>query len=280
MGTSNGRRLGGFSLVETMIVSSIFVLIAMSIYGTLTNLTKMHGAADSAIELQLEGQKALNTIVNDLRNAGFYRANPDLTLAPYDSNLWVTQPEVDPHLTWDVPYLFKGDAVAEGTFAPLSHAPALHKAAPSDEEFNATREMCFVPLAKVVAGDPTIPPSVGVLWSNAAFLGATSSIVLVPTFQVVSYELHPGTAGTAKINRLKKITRSADPAAGTIGALVNEVDLARYVEAVRFDTAQTDASLALYTVRVTIWLRKVASGGNELRAKVTSRVKLRNSVKP
>ena len=65
------RKRGGFSLVETMIVSSIFVLIAISIYGTLSNLTRLHGVADSAIELQLEGQKALNTIVNDLRNAGF-----------------------------------------------------------------------------------------------------------------------------------------------------------------------------------------------------------------
>jgi hypothetical protein len=92
----------------------------------------------------------------------------------------------------------------------------------------------------------------------------------------VSFELETDDDG---VNRLRKRVREIDPATMSVGPVVTETNIARHVEAVRFDTAQTDASLALYTVKVTIWLRKTLASGQPARAKIQSRVKLRNSVK-
>ncbi|HKE00553.1 MAG TPA: prepilin-type N-terminal cleavage/methylation domain-containing protein [Planctomycetota bacterium] len=269
------NRRSGFSLVETMIVSTVFVLVAMSIYGTLNNITSLHGTADSSVILQLEGQRALNKIVDELRAAGFYRPQPDLTVADYDPALWTVKPEDDTHPNWDVPYLFAAEGAPEGIFKLLAHAPAKHKAVAGDEELDATQEMCFVPLVPMLNGPPAAKPQATVEWSNS-MLGAQAAVVVAPSFKVVSYELQTGNDG---INRLMRVERPIDLVAGTVGAVSQQAELAKDVEAVRFDTAQTDASLSLYTVRCTIWLRKTATSGTVVGAKVSSRVKLRNSAK-
>lgn len=266
------RREGGSSIVEMMIVATVFVLVATTIYRSLTNITRLQGATDSAVVLQLQGQKALNRITSELRTAGFFRPQPDNTIASYDSALWTTKPEDDPHATWDVPYLFAGEGSPNGAFGALAHTAASHKADSSDEEFDATRELCFVSLGSLV---PNAGPAIAsVEWASSG-LGAASSLVLPLTWQLVSYELHEGPDG---VNCLKRIVRPVDSATMSIGAPTSEETLARFVEAVRFDTAQTDASLALYTVKITLWLRKVSPAGDFVQAKVQSRVKLRNSV--
>ncbi len=277
----SARRLAGtaagFSVVEAMIVATVFVLIAMSIYGTLTSLTKLQGSTDSNVKLQIEGQKALNAIIRELRTAGFYRPNPDQTLSPYGTGLWSTAPWDDPHTSWDVPYLFADEGAPAGVFGPLAHEPAQHSALPTDEEFQATREMCFVPLQPIVNPAGAAPVIASVNWSVSG-LGAQSAVVMPIQWQLVSYELH--TAPNADYNELRRVTRSVTQAGGAnvIGPIVSSTVLANFVEAARFDTAQTDASLTLNTVKITIWLRKNAPSGLVMKAKVTSRVKLRNSI--
>lgn len=271
--TRNHARIRGASLVEMMIVATIFVLIATSIYRTLSNLTQLQATTDSAVQLQIEGQKAMNVIADELRFAGFFRPLPDNTLLKYDASLWTLDPQDDNHPNFDVPYLWADEGDARGVFAGLSHAPAQHAANVNDEEFQATREICFLPLGSYVTS-PTVPPIANVQWTTGT-LGADSSVVLPVQWQLVSYELESDGNG---VNHLRRRVRNVTPATMAIGNVISDTSLARFVEAVRFDTAQTDPSLALYTVKVTIWLRKTSPSGQALKAKVQSRVKLRNSV--
>ncbi|MFN0207725.1 MAG: type II secretion system protein J [Planctomycetota bacterium] len=268
----NSRR--GSSIIEMMIVVTIFVLVATSIYGTLTNITKLHGQSDSNVALQIDGQKALNAMITELRTSGFFRLQQNQTLLGYSTTNWDKEPINDPHKTWDVPYLFAGDGIAFGTFADLSHPPCYHSAKPADEEYNATQEIAFIPLGTLV--NPSgVPTSATVNWENSGVIGATANIVMPVQWQVVSYELRQSDNNT---NELKRVVRSIDQANMKVGDIVSESTLARYVEAVRFDTAQTDSSLALYTIKITIWLRRQLPSGELAQAKMQSRVKLRNSV--
>lgn len=266
----------GITLIEVMIVVTIFILVATSIYGTLTNLTKTQGHSDSTVSLQLEGQAALNTIVDELRTAGFYRLTSKTTLTNYGSHIWGNEPWTDPHKSWDVPYLYPGEGKGHGVFAGLYHPPATHKADPNDEEYNATQEFAFVPIRKMVEGSSAVTASSKITWAPSGVLGATATTQLPLETNVVCFELH---TGTDNINVLKRITRALNGTSTlTLGAVTGESTIARHVEAVRFDTAQTDSSLTLYTVKVTIWLRKKNAAGDLVQTKVQTRVKLRNSV--
>jgi hypothetical protein len=263
----------GSSIVEMMIVATIFVLVATSVYRTLTNLTQLKGTADSAVVLELEGQKALNTITDELRTAGFFRPQGDNSLLAYNSALWVADVTTDAHPNFDVPYLWAAEGSPNGAFISCGHTVANHQADSSDEEFGATREMSLVTLGDYVKSG--VAPSSTVQWSAGA-LGATATIVMPVQWQVISYELF---TDSDNVNRLKRLVRPLNSATFGIGAVSSTTTLAQYVEAVRFDTAQTDASLALYTVKITIWLRKQTPSGQTIQAKVQAHVKLRNSVK-
>jgi type II secretory pathway component PulJ len=269
----DARRAGG-SIVEMMVVVTIFVLVATSIYSTLANVTHLHGQSDSNVALQLDGQKALNGIINDLRTTGFFRPQSDQTLNAYNPALWANEPFNDPHKTWDVPYLFGGDGVAYGTFTSLSHTPAYHSAEPSDEEYNATQEIAFVPIGQMVS---TVSGTANAIvnWAPSGSVGATSRVVVPIQWNVISYELRQTGNHT---NNLVRVVRSIDQANMKVGGVLSETVVAHYVEAVRFDTAQTDASLALYTVKVTLWLRRKLASGELAQAKMQARIKLRNSV--
>ena len=179
----------------------------------------------------------------------------------------------DPHPTFDVPYLWASEGNPTGAFISLGHTSAKHQANTSEEEWNATREMSFVTLGDYVKSG--VAPSSSVQWTTAA-LGATATIVMPVQWQVVSYEL---VTDADKVNRLKKVVCPLNSATFAIGAPTSTTTLANYIEAVRFDSAQTDASLALYTVKITIWLRKQTASGQWIQAKVQAHVKLRNSVK-
>ena len=267
------RAQRGSSIVEMMIVATIFVLVATSVYRTLTNLTQLKGTADSAVVLEIEGQKALNQITDELRTAGFFRPLSDNSLLPYDPALWVTDVTTDAHPKFDVPYLWASEGTPQGAFASLAHTSAKHQADTADEEYNATREMSFVTLGDYVKSG--VAPSSSVQWTSGG-LGATATIVMPVQWQVISYELE---TDSDDVNRLKRVVRPLDSATFGIGPVSSTTTLANYIEAVRFDTAQTDASLALYTVKITIWLRKQTPSGQTIQAKVQSHVKLRNSVK-
>jgi type II secretory pathway component PulJ len=274
--SNNPRRRGiaGVTIIEVMIVATIFVLVATSIYRSLSNLTQFQGTTDSAVILQIEGQKALNSIVGELRTAGFFKPNTNNTLSAYNPAIWVMEPIDDTHTNWDVPYLWANEGDPRGVFGALGHTAADHAAKSGEEEFNVTREMCFVSLGSYITTTAT-PPVASVEWTSS-MLGAQSSIILPVQWQLVSYELITDPDG---INRLRRRTRPIDSATYSIGAIDSDEVLARHVEAVRFDTAQTDSSLALYTVKATIWLRKTAPSGQTVQAKVQAAIKLRNSVK-
>lgn len=270
---TNRRAQRGGTIVEMMIVVTVFVLVATSIYGTLSNITHMQVQSDSSVTLQIEGQKALNAIVTELRTAGFYRLKPQQTLTTYNPLLWVKEPWNDPHKQWDVPYLFGGDGVAWGVFNGLTHTPAKHAASPQDEEYNATRELAFIPISPFVSGAPSTIPTSTISWSNTS-LGAVANIVVPIQWQSISYQL----VSESGVNVLKRRVHAIVAATMQLGNFISETSLARNVEAVRFDTAQTDASVPLYAVKVTIWLRKQAASGELSQAKVQSIVKLRNSL--
>lgn len=269
---ANNTEKGG-SIVEMMIVITIFVLVATSIYSTLSNITHMQVQSSSSVTLQVDGQKALNNIVQELRTAGFYRLKPQQYLTTYNPALWANEPWSDPHKSWDVPYLFGGDGVAWGVFNNLSHTPAKHEAASTDEEYKATQEMAFIPIGSFTSGSSAVTPGATISWSTAT-LGATANIVVPLMWQTISYQL----VTVKGVNILKRRVHAIDAASMTLGAQLSESDLAHNVEAVRFDTAQTDASVPLYAVKITIWLRKVSASGELAQAKVQSIVKLRNSL--
>jgi hypothetical protein len=264
----------GSSVVEMMIVATVFVLVATTIYRTLTNLTQLKGAADSAVALQIEGQKGLDSICEDLRTSGFFRPLSDNTLVTYNSSLWTADVTTDPHAAFDVPYLWPSEGSALGIFATLAHPATKHDALSTDEEFGATREISFIRLTSYVPSGAAIP-SAGVTWSSG-MLGATATIVMPVKWELISFELQ---TDPDNVNRLKRVVREIDAASLTVGAITDTTTIASYVEAARFDTAQTDASLALYTVKATLWLRKQTPSGQTIEAKVQTRVKLRNSVK-
>lgn len=269
----NARR--GFSTVELMMVTTIFVMVAVSLYGTLTNLTHLQGSTDSSLTLQLEGQRALNQITKELRTAGFYRPQSDQTLAEYSASLWGTNVNTDPHTAWDVPYLWQSEGTPAGVFASLSHTPAIHGASPEDEEYGATREISFVPLSPLVASGVVGTPTAGVKWGSTG-IGAAAEVVVPVQWQLVSYELRRDNG--EDFNRLRRIVRTVTPSTMSIGGVVSSTSVATHVEAARFDTAQTDASLTLNMVKATLWMRKTTPSGQIVRAKVSTRVKLRNSI--
>lgn len=256
-----------------MIVTSVFVLVATSIYGTLANITHMTVESDSSVALEIQGQNALNSIIGELKTAGFYRLQTNQTLTTYSASLWSNTPWNDPHKSWDSPYLFAGDGVAYGVFAPLNHTPADHAAVPADEEYHATQEFAFIPIAPFVTV-PAATPTATITWA-ASGLGAAANIVVPLNWQVISYELIT-VKGVNYLKRRARTLNQSNPL--TLGGIVSEKDLARDVEAVRFDTAETDASLPLYTVKVTIWLRRKLASGELMQQKVQSLVALRNSI--
>lgn len=256
-------------------VTTIFVMVAVSLYGTLTNLTHLQGSTDSSLTLQLEGQRALNQITKELRTAGFYRPQSDQTLAEYSPALWGTNVNTDPHLAWDVPYLWQSEGTPAGVFASLSHTPAIHEATPEDEEYGATREISFVPLSPLVTAGVVGTPTAGVKWGSTG-IGAAAEVVVPVQWQLVSYELRRDNG--EDFNRLRRIVRAVEPSTMSIGGVTASTSIATHVEAARFDTAQTDASLTLNMVKATLWLRKTTPSGQVVRAKVSTRIKLRNSI--
>ncbi len=103
---ARARRATGFSLVEALISSFIFVSLLIAVYGALSDSMKFHGVQGTFIKMQMDGRRALERMASELRMAG--RIDNPVEGEP------------------GYPYVFT-NGVALDTFAANSHpAPTRH----------------------------------------------------------------------------------------------------------------------------------------------------------
>lgn len=126
----------GFSVVELSIGMAVLLVLAVGLSQSMNSLrsSTITGSADS--QLQTMGEKAMNSIVTDLKRSGFATPGP----AAY-------------------PYLFDdGDALAP--FALHAHPAATHIALAGDADFGVNREIVFVQPLDADDRDPlTVAPT-------------------------------------------------------------------------------------------------------------------------
>lgn len=124
MGTLRRKRSkrAGFSLIEAMMSTFIFLSVLGALYGTISSGHSFVGVQDTLAKMQMDARKTLEHLTDELRMSG-WRENP-VVLEP------------------DYPYIFV-NGVAHGSFADESHpAPAQH-VAPGNPAFGDVKEIVF-----------------------------------------------------------------------------------------------------------------------------------------
>jgi len=115
-------RRAGFSLIEALMSTFIFLSVLAAVYGTISSGQSFTGVQDTLAKIQMDARKTLERLTEELRMSG-WRENP-VALEP------------------DYPYIFV-NGVAHGSFAAESHpAPAQH-VAPGNPAFGDVREIVF-----------------------------------------------------------------------------------------------------------------------------------------
>ena len=115
-------KLSGFSLVEALMSSIIFVALLMAVYGALGDADSFSGVQGTYAKMQMDARKVLNKMASDLRMTGWVdNADP-------------TQPSY--------PYVFT-NGVATGAYACESHVPPVQHVGASSPAFGPVREIVF-----------------------------------------------------------------------------------------------------------------------------------------
>lgn len=252
----------GLSLVEVVLVATILTMLARSLVETSTSMSRVTSSGNVMVLLHEQGEKAMQSILDDLRRSG------DLTVNGKE-----------------FPYVFD-DGAAQTPFDSHYHTCSDQEAKSGDADFGTMREIILTLPADLdrndipdldmdgngwpefdgdkdgttsettedyagitwVPGDHTIDSSSGVVWSH----------------QEVSYVTvtHP--------DGINYLERRID------GGQARRV--ARDIELVQFDTWESSGyTIALNSVRVRIFLRRRTEEGALFRHQVEAIVKLRNS---
>jgi len=217
----------GFSLVEALVSSFIFVSLLVAVYAALGDSISFSGVQDTYAQMQMDAKRALERMSTELRMTGRFD-NPIPGQPGY-------------------PYIFF-DGKALGTFEPLRHdAPARHLA-PGNPAYGETREPGFK-IPEDLDGDGLLTDA------------ATGNIEW--TDHDISYAL------ITDPNGINVLYRSVDG---------NPTDiLARYVERITFDTIDTDASIDLNEIVITVYMARPDNDGNWLQTTLSTCVTMRNT---
>ena len=142
-------RRRGFTLVEILFVMSILVVMGLGVTAVLRSSDAMMGTESVDMALQAEGEHALNTIIQDLRQTG--------RVADYGGNT-----------NADYPHLFTdGNASGNAYFAGYTHAPASQHVPPASPAFGTSTEMIFKILSDLDGdGKPTNASTGAIEWSD------------------------------------------------------------------------------------------------------------------
>lgn len=110
----------GYTLIKIIIAVAILTLLARAVVEASGMMGRLTTTGNVQTVMQIEGERALESIVGDLRRSGF------VTVAGKQ-----------------FPYVFD-DGVAAGGFAAHAHQPATSEAQDGDLDFGSTREIVIV----------------------------------------------------------------------------------------------------------------------------------------
>ncbi|MHC4712538.1 MAG: PilW family protein [Planctomycetota bacterium] len=119
---NRAKRRAGFSLIEALMSTFIFLSLLGAVYSTISSSRSFAGTEATLAKMQMDGRKSLERLSHELRMTG-----------------WLDSPFAGEP---PVPYIFvNGDA--KGSYAYLSHlAPAQH-VAPGTPAFGDVKEIAF-----------------------------------------------------------------------------------------------------------------------------------------
>lgn len=220
-------RHGGFSLVEALVTSFIFISLLVAVYSALGDATSFYDVQGTLIKMQMDGRRALDKMASELRMAGRFP-----NAAPGEPGY---------------PYVFTNGA-ATGAFADESHTPAQSHLPAGNPASGDIREIVFK-IPQDVDGDGllTVAGTGKIEWSA----------------DDISYVIESDAAG---INTLER--RQA--------GVVTDI-LARYVERITFDTIDTDSTVDINEVVITLYMARQTPGGQWLQTNLSSCVTMRNT---
>ena len=258
-------RNAGLSVVEIVLVASILGLLARALIEATTSMSRVTSSGNVESLLQERGERALRTIVQDLRRSGYLADVGAGGLRAY-------------------PYTFDAGVADDPLYAHHDHAPAMKEADPGDPDFGPDREIVIllpsdfddderpdldldlngVPeldgngdgvrsedasdTVDFVPDQATIRPDTGLIWSH----------------DEISYVLVTRPDGENYLERRVN------------GAAAGARRLCRGVERVVFDHDEDDFSLPQGSVRVRLFLRERNENGTVHRRTLESTVRLRN----
>ena len=138
-----GRRPGGFSLPEVLVVSGILLVVGGAVTAVLARARGLAVTGGELAGLEERSERALHRIVQDLRRSGFDQVDGI-----------------------DYPYLFE-DGNALPPFENHAHAPAAKQAVAGDPDFGPNREIVLVlPADDDGDGIPDIDGSGMLVWGG------------------------------------------------------------------------------------------------------------------
>lgn len=136
----------GFTVPELAVVAAIFAIVAGLVARSLSSIRSLTRTGSEIADLEDAGERALRSIVEDLKRSGFV----ELAGADY-------------------PYLFD-DGAALDPFALHAHPPAAKQAQSGDPDFGPNREIVFViPADADENGVPDLDAEGNLLWEPTEY---------------------------------------------------------------------------------------------------------------
>lgn len=220
------KKRSGFSLVEALMSSLIFVALLVAVYGALGDAESFSGVQGTYAKMQMDARKVLDKFAFELRMTGWV------------DNAVPTDPSY--------PYIFT-NGVATGAYAPESHVPPAQHVGATSPAFGPVREIVF-----------KIPQD---LDGDGLLTAASTGDIEWSTYDV-SYVLETDAAGINVLYRREN-------------QVVTEI-LARYVERITFDTIETDMSIGMNEIVITVYMARPTPKGLWLETNLSTCVTMRN----
>ena len=223
------RRRGraGFSLVEALVSSFIFVALLIAVYAALTDAMGFQGIQGTYVKMQMDGRRALDRMANELRMTGRF------------NNAVPGEP--------GYPYIFT-NGLAFDMFAANSHALPVKHMPVGNPANGDIREIVFK-VPRDVDGD--------------GLLTAAATGKIEWSVEDISYVVETDTSGINVLERRED-------------GVVTDI-MARYVERVTFDTIDTDATVDINEIVITLYMAREAPKGVWLQCNLSTCVTMRNT---
>jgi len=256
---TNKHRRAGFTVVELILVISVLGFLASALIESSVNMSRVTSTGNVKSLLQMEGEKALNAMITDLKRSGFVFVNGK-----------------------NSPAIITDGVADDPAFAAHDHPLPNQTIAPGDIDFGPLQEVVFV-LPADMDGDGrpdmdidgngvpeldanqdgvrTEDPGDIVAW-NAGVNDIDLNTGVVWSHDEISYTVVTQADGR---NYLERRVNGANPR-----------QIARDVERIECDRTDTDATVALGSLRVRIFFRTTNSAGALFRHMNEVTIKLRN----